>query len=189
MRARAVSVPSSASLSVAALGALLALILILVSACAEATASGPFSNTGQAANIVIASQPVYGRANCSEPSGAQVNAGDTVIDLGTVGTNCEQIVFLQDGAYNGLGYLPVYGMRRAAGGVRCRADVACNLRAGPGTTFVVIGSIGPGASAKGYWTQHTGAIITDGVNYSWWEVVDPVSGQRADIYGPDCQVF
>lgn len=173
----------------AALAALLALVLILASACADANASGSFSNNGLALNIIIATQPVYGRANCTQPNGAHVNAGDTVIDLGTVGTNCEKVVYLQNGDYNALGYLPVYGMRRAAGGVRCRADVACNLRAGPGLTFSVIGTLAPAAGAKGYWTSHTGAIITDGVNYDWWEVVDPVSGQRADIFGPDCQVF
>lgn len=169
--------------------ALLALAPLLLGACAEANASGPFSNTGQAAMIVIASQPVYGRANCTQSTGAQVNAGDTVIALGTVGTNCEEVVFMQGGSYNGLGYLPVYGMRRAAGGVRCRADAACHLRAGPGTTYTIIGSLAPGASAKGYGTTQTGAIISDGINYDWWEVVDPASGQRADIYGPDCQVF
>jgi hypothetical protein len=188
MRQHAAFVPLAARRLVA-LAALLALVLVLLGACAEADASGPFSNTGDALDIIVATQPVYGRASCSQPNGAQVNAGDTVVDLGTMGTNCEEVVYMQNGDYNAVGYLPVYGMRRAAGGVRCEANVACNLRAGPGLTFAVLGTVAPSASAKGYWTTHTNAIITDGSNYDWWEVVDPASGQRADIYGPDCQVF
>jgi hypothetical protein len=31
--------------------------------------------------------------------------------------------------------------------------------------------------------------MTDGQNFDWWEVIDPASGARADIFGPAAQVF
>jgi hypothetical protein len=139
--------------------------------------------------IVIARQPVYGQSTCTGQTGVMVPAGSNVIDLGTVGTNCEQVVYSNGDDYSGIGYLPVYGMRRAAGGVRCRATVDCHLRAGPGTTYAVVGALAPSGAAVGYGTKRTNAIITDGNNYDWWEVVDPASGRRADVFGPNCQAF
>jgi hypothetical protein len=169
-------------------GGLIAAALALAG-CAGSGSVDPYSNTGQAIMIVIARQPIYGQFDCTNATGAVVPAGSNVIDLGTMGTNCEQIAYQKNGSYSAIGYLPVYGMRRAAGGVRCRATVDCHLRAGPGTAFASIGAIAPSASAQGYGTSRTNAIITDGNNFDWWEVVDPASGQRADIFGPNCQAF
>lgn len=160
-----------------------------IAGCAPFGSSGPLSDTGQAIMIVIAHQPVYAQPDCTGDTGVTVPAGSNVIDLGTVGTNCEQVVYLKQSDYSGIGYLPVYGMRRAAGGVRCRATVDCHLRTGPGTNYSIVGTISPGGAATGYGTSRTNAIITDGSNYDWWEVVDPTSGQRADIFGPYCQAF
>jgi hypothetical protein len=162
---------------------------IAVVGCSPIGSSGPLSDTGQAIMIVIAHQPIYAQPDCTGETGVMVSAGSNVIDLGTVGTNCEQVVYPAQSNYSGIGYMPVYGMRRAAGGVRCRATVDCHLRAGPGTSFGVVGAIPPGGPAAGYGTSRTNAIITDGNNYDWWEVVDPTSGQRADIFGPNCQAF
>jgi hypothetical protein len=162
---------------------------LAVAGCTAASASGGFSNSGQAIMIVIARQPVYAQPNCTQANGTVLQPGSNVIDVGTMGTNCEEIVYVTHGSYSGLGYLPIYGMRRAAGGVRCVADVDCHLRAGPGATFKAVGALAPGASARGYGTTTTNAIITDGTNYDWWEVIDPASGNRADIYGANCQAF
>jgi hypothetical protein len=162
---------------------------LALAGCDAASAATPFSNWGQAIMIVIADQPVYAQPSCAGARTGSVAAGDNVVDLGTRGTNCEQIVFRRGDDYAGLGYLPVYGMRRAAGGVRCRATVPCHLRGGPGTTYPILGELDEGAAARGYGTRQTQAIITDAANYDWWQVVDPASGQRADLYGPACQAF
>ncbi|GAC1448334.1 MAG: hypothetical protein PVSMB4_05280 [Ktedonobacterales bacterium] len=167
-----------------ALGCALAL-----AGCAAVNGSGPLSDIGQPIMIVIARQPVYVQSTCSGQTIDMLPAGGNVVDLGTMGTNCEQVVFRRDGSYSAIGYLPVYGMRRAAGGVRCRATVDCHLRAGPGTNFALMGAVAPGGSARGYGTARTQAIITDGDNYDWWEVVDPETGRRADIFAPNCQAF
>ena len=166
-----------------------ALACFALAGCGASGTSGPFSNSGYALMIVVARQPAYSQPNCTQPNGTMLAPGDTVVDLGTMGTNCEEVAFVRDGSYNALGYLPVYGMRRAAGGVRCVADAPCNLRAGPDINDPIEGTLDPGASAHGYGTDKTGAVITDGNNYDWWEVVDPATGQRADVYGPNCQVF
>ncbi len=178
-----------ATLAVGAVTGGLVAAALALAGCAGSGTAGGFSDTGQAIMIVVARQPVYGQPDCTSEAGTVVPAGDNVIDLGTVGTNCEQVVYLTGDSYSAIGYLPVYGMRRAAGGVRCRAEVDCHLRAGPGTAFASIGAIAPRASAKGYGSSRTNAIITDGNNFDWWEVVDPASGQRADIFGPYCQAF
>lgn len=163
--------------------------MLVLAGCVGASTSSGFSDSGQAIMIVIAKQPVYAQASCTQATGTVLDPGSNVIDLGTMGTNCEQIVFVKGGSYSGLGYLPVYGMRRAAGGVRCAANVACHLRAGPSTSFQAVGALAPGASARGFGTAKTSAIITDGTNYDWWEVIDPASGSRADVYGANCQAF
>lgn len=167
-----------------ALGCALAL-----AGCAAAYSNGPLSDSGQPIMVVIATQPVYLQSTCSGQTVDTVPAGGNVVDLGTMGTNCEQVVYLSDASYSAIGYLPVYGMRRAAGGVRCRASVECHLRTGPGTTYTAVGAVDPGHSARGFGTDKTGAIITDGDNYDWWEVIDSESGQRADIFAPNCQAF
>ncbi|HEX9057469.1 MAG TPA: hypothetical protein VF818_08030 [Ktedonobacterales bacterium] len=163
--------------------------MVALGGCGSANTAQGFSDTGQVVMIVIAHQPLYAQPNCTTQTNVVLDAGATVIDLGTKGTNCEEIVYVQNGTYTGVGYLPVYGMRRAAGGVRCRAEVPCHLRDGPGTDFAITGAIWPGGSAEGYGTSRTGAIITDGDNFDWWEVIDPGSGQRADVFGPNCQAF
>lgn len=157
--------------------------------CGAPVSGGPLSDSGYAVTIAVASQPVYAQSSCSGATTATIRAGDNVIDLGSAGTNCEKVIYLRGDGYTGSGYLPIYGLRRAAGGVRCTAEVRCHLRAGPDTTYAAVGALAPGRSATGYATHKTGAIITDGGNYSWWEVVDPVTGQRADVYGPNCQAF
>jgi hypothetical protein len=162
---------------------------LAVTGCAPAGVLGPLSDEGQAIMIVIARQPVYTQPTCSGDTAATLLAGNNVVDLETAGTNCEQVVYMQNGSYSAIGYLPVYGMRRAAGGVRCRAEPLCHLRSGPGTTYGVIGEVAHRAAARGYGTANTGAIITDGDNFDWWEVVAPSGGQRADIFGPNCQAF
>ncbi len=169
------------------LAGLFVLALVLTS-CSLPDPTVGMSDSGHPLMIVIARQPVYAQASCSDASPTMLVPGENVVDLGTTGTNCEQIVFARDGFYHGLGYLPVYGMRRAAGGVRCRA-AACVLHVGPASTLATVGTLSAGAAARGYGTATTNAIITDGDNYSWWQVIDPASGKRADAFGPSCQVF
>lgn len=160
-----------------------------LSSCGAPVGSGPLSDTGYAVTIAVASQPVYAQSTCAGATTATVRAGDNVIDLGSAGTNCEQVIYARGDGFTGSGYLPIYGLRRAAGGVRCTAPVSCHLRAGPDTTYAAVGTLAPGRTARGYATGKTGAIITDGSNYSWWEVVDPASGQRSDVFGPNCQAY
>lgn len=162
---------------------------LLLAGCAAAYGAAPLSNTGYPIAIVIAQQPAYLQSTCSGATSDTLDAGASVADLGTVGTNCEEIVYQSGGSYTAVGYLPVYGMRRAAGGVRCRVDAGCMLRAGPGPGYSAIGQLAKGDAARGYGTAKTGAIITDGQNFDWWEVVDPASGARADIFGPSGQAF
>lgn len=174
--------------SVGVVSLLLAGCLLLVG-CAAAYGAEPLSNTGYPIAIVIAPQPVYLQSTCSGATSDTLDAGASVADLGTMGTNCEEIVYQSGSSYTAVGYLPVYGMRRAAGGVRCRADAGCVLRAGPGPDYTAIGQLGQGEAARGYGTAKTGAIITDGQNFDWWEVLDPTSGARVDIFGPSGQAF
>jgi hypothetical protein len=169
-------------LAIVAAGALLA-------GCDAAYGAQPLSDTGYPLNIAVASQPVYLQVTCSGATSDTLAAGASVVDMGTMGTNCEEIVYQSGADDAAVGYLPVYGMRRPAGGVRCRAAAGCVLRAGPGASYAQTGQIGQGEAAKGYGTAKTGAIMTDGQNFDWWEVIDPASGARADIFGPAAQVF
>ena len=180
---------SSKNRVTASIASLLLAGCLALAGCAAAYGAAPLSNTGYPIAIVIASQPVYLQSTCSGATSDTLDAGASVADLGTMGTNCEEIVYQSNGSYTAVGYLPIYGMRRAAGGVRCRAGAGCVLRAGPGTAYTATGQLGQGAAARGYGTTKTGAIITDAQNFDWWEVVDPASGARADIFGPSGQAF
>lgn len=162
---------------------------LALAGCVALNGAQPLSDSGYPVAIVIARQPVYLQSTCSGATSDRLDPGSNVVDLGTMGTNCEEIVYQSSSGYTATGYLPVYGMRHAAGGVRCRADVGCALRAGPAASYTLVGRLGAGDAAKGYGTTATGAIMTDSQHFDWWEVVDPATGARADLFAPAGQAF
>ncbi len=166
----------------AVLGVLAALFL---AGCDISFASnyGKISNSGNPVVIVNQTQVVYVASNCNGPTAMTVRAGANLVDLGPASSVCEQVAYPSEDGYGLTGYVPVYSMHRATNSVRCIYPYGCPIRSGPDATSPILSTLRPGDKVAGRGTTSTGAIITDGNHYSWWEVIDPATGQVGDIYG------
>lgn len=161
------------------------LVTLLLGGCSLSLASTSqgLSDSGNPIVIANTTEAIYLASNCNGPAVATVRAGTNLVDLGPVSSACEQVAYPTEVGYSLTGYVPVYSIHRATNSLRCISPNGCNVRAGPSPTDTIISTLLPGQRIFGRGTDATGAIITDGNNYSWWEVVDPQTGQPGDIYG------
>ncbi len=148
-----------------------------------ASTSGPISNSGNPVVIANQAQVVYVTSSCNGPTVTTIRAGGNLVDLGPASSVCEQVAYPSENGYRLTGYVPVYSIHRASNSVRCIYPDGCAIHAGPDATTPVLSTLRPGDRVAGRGTASTGAIITDGTNYSWWEVIDPATGQPGDVYG------
>jgi hypothetical protein len=163
--------------------AFIALAALLLNGCVVYTASSGMSDTGSPIVVSNQAQPVFAASNCTGTAAAIVQSGGNLIDLGAANSSCEQVAYPNETGYMQSGYVPVYSIHRATNSVQCFYQGGCNLRAGPSTSASIFYVLPFGQRVQGRATNSTGAIITDGNQYSWWEVVVPSTGQIADIYG------
>ena len=144
---------------------------------------GSISDSGNPVVIANQTQVVFLASNCNGPTTVTIRAGGNLVDLGPASSVCEQVAYPSEDGYRLTGYVPVYSMHRATNSIRCIYPYGCPIRAGPDATAPILSMLRPGDKVAGRGTASTGAIITDGKNYSWWEVIDPSTGQVGDIYG------
>ena len=163
--------------------ALIVLAALFLGGCAISLASTGISDTGNPVVVSNQTQPVYVASNCNGPIAAIVQGGGNLVDLGAANSSCEQVAYPAETGYMQNGYVPVYSIHRATNSVQCYYQAGCNLRDGPSTTATILYVLPFGQRVQGRGTAATGAIMTDGNQYSWWEVIVPSTGQTADIYG------
>jgi hypothetical protein len=156
---------------------------LLLAGCDISFASSGISDSGDPVVIANQTQAIYVASNCNGPTAAIVQGGANLVDLGPVSSTCEQVAYPTETGYTQSGYVPVFSLHRATNSVLCVFHSGCNLRAGPSSTAPILFTLPFGQRVHGRATAATGAIITDGTNYSWWEVLVPSTGQPADIYG------
>jgi len=166
-------------------GAIVLLAALLLGGCdlSLATANQGLSDSGNPIVIADNTEAVFLASNCNGPAVATIRAGTDLVDLGPVSSACEQVAYPTEVGYSETGYVPVYSVHRATNSIRCIGPNGCNVRAGPSPTATILSTLLPGQRIFGRGTDATGVIITDGSNYSWWEVVDPQTGQPGDVYG------
>ena len=166
------------------LTALVLLATLLLAGCDVSMASSTgMSNSGDPVVVVNNQEVIYAAATCNGPVALTIRAGANLVDLGPVNSTCEQVAYPSEVGYTQTGYVAVYTLHRANNSIRCISPNGCYVRAGPGVNTTILSSLRPGDRIAGRGTAATGAIITDGSNYSWWEVIDPITGQPGDIYG------
>jgi hypothetical protein len=161
------------------------LAALLLAGCdiSLASTSSPISNSGNPVVIANQGEAIYLASNCNGPTALTVRAGTNLVDLGPASSVCEQVAYPSEAGYSLTGYVPVYSIHRANNSVRCVYPNGCAIHTGPDATMPVLSTLRPGDRVAGRGTAGTGAIISDGSNYSWWEVIDPNTGQPGDIYG------
>lgn len=162
---------------------LLAALLLAGCDVSLASSSSGISNSGDPVVVVNNQEVIYSASTCNGPVALTIRAGANLVDLGPVNSTCEQVAYPSEVGYTQTGYVPVYTLHRANNSMRCIAPNGCYVRAGPGVDTAILSTLLPGARIAGRGTATTGAIISDGNNYSWWEVIDPATGQSGDIYG------
>ncbi|HEU5367196.1 MAG TPA: hypothetical protein VFU69_01980 [Ktedonobacterales bacterium] len=162
---------------------------LLLAGCNILFPSTGISNTGYPVVISNQAQAIYADFHCKGLVIATVHAGENLVDLGPANSTCEQVAYSAGDGYTQYGYVPVYSIHRAISAVQCVVQAGCELRAGPSATAAILTFLPAGQRAPGRDTAITGAIITDGNQYSWWEVVVPSTGQVADMYGPLAVAF
>jgi hypothetical protein len=165
------------------LAAFVILAALLFSGCNIPFPSTGISDTGNPVVVANQAQAIYSASDCTGPTVTTVQGGVNLVDLGPANTTCEQIAYPTETGYTQNGYVPVYSIHRASNSVQCVYQPGCNLRAGPSTTTEVLYLLPFGQRAQGRGIASTGTIITDGSQYSWWEVIVPSTGQVADVYG------
>ena len=159
-------------------------IPLLLAGCVVFIFSGSsISDSGNPVVIANQLQVIYVASNCNGPVATTVPGGTNLVDIGPVSSTCEQIVFPSESGYTQGGFVPVYSIHRANNSVLCVFHSGCNLRAGPSDSSTILFTLPFGQRVPGRGTASTGAIITDGTNYSWWQVICPSTGQIADIFG------
>jgi hypothetical protein len=164
--------------------AIIILAAVLLAGCDVSFAEGTgISNSGDPVVITNQAQAIFEASNCNGPVAVIVQGGTNLVDLGPASSTCEQVVYPSEDGYTQSGYVPVFSIHRATSSVLCIYNPGCKLRAGPSTAALILFTLPFGQRVQGRGTAATGAIITDGSNYSWWEVVNPATGQPADIYG------
>ena len=175
---------SSARLWKRSLATIMLLATLLLTGCAISFASSSsISDSGNPVVITNQFQVIYVASNCNGPVAITVPGGTNLVDIGPANSSCEQIVYPSESGYTQGGCVPVYSIHRANNAVLCVYHSGCNLRAGPSSSAAILFTLPFGQRVPGRGTDSTGAIITDGNNYSWWQVVCPSTGQIADIYG------
>ncbi len=165
------------------LAAMIVLVALALAGCDISLASTGISNSGNPVVIANQTQPIFVASNCNGPTATSVQGGVNLVDLGPASSTCEQVAYPTETGYTQTGFVPVYSIHRATNSVLCTFHTGCNLRAGPSSTAAILYVLPFGQRAQGRGTAFTGAIITDGIQYSWWEVLVPSTGQAADIYG------
>jgi hypothetical protein len=166
--------------------ALILLAALLLAGCDVSLASSSstgMSDSGNPIVVVNNQEVIYATSTCNGPVALTIKAGANLVDLGPANSTCEQIAYPSEVGYTQTGYVPVYTIHRANNSIRCVAPNGCYVRAGPGVNTSILSTLLPGERVAGRGTTTTGAIISDGNNYSWWEVIDPNTGQPGDIYG------
>ncbi len=165
----------------AALGIIIA--LLLAGCDMSSFASAGISDTGNPVVIANQTQGVYAASNCTGPTVTTISGGGNLVDLGAASSSCEQVAYPSETGYTQTGYVPIYSIHRATNSVQCIFQAGCNLRAGPSNTAEILYVLPFGQRAQGHASVSTGAIFTDGSQYSWWEVIVPSTGQTADVFG------
>lgn len=168
------------------LTALVLVAALLLTGCdisLASTSSSGMSDSGNPVVVVNNQEVIYSASTCNGPVAITIKAGANLVDLGPANSTCEQVAYPSEVGYTQTGYVPVYTLHRANNSMRCIAPNGCYVRAGPGVNTTILSTLLPGTRIAGRGTAITGAIISDGNNYSWWEVIDPVTGQPGDIYG------
>lgn len=168
------------------LTALVLLAALLLAGCnisLASTSSSGMSDSGNPVVVVNNQEVIYSSSTCNGPVAITIKAGANLVDLGPANSTCEQVAYPSEVGYTQTGYVPVYTLHRANNSMRCIGPNGCYVRAGPGVNTAILSTLLPGARIAGRGTAITGAIISDGNNYSWWEVIDPATGQPGDIYG------
>ncbi len=166
-----------------ALALVAALLLAGCDVSLASTSSTGMSDSGNPIVVVNNQEVIYATSTCNGPVALTIKAGANLVDLGPANSTCEQIAYPSEVGYTQTGYVPVYTIHRANNSIRCIAPNGCYVRAGPGVNTTILSTLLPGERVAGRGTATTGAIISDGNNYSWWEVIDPNTGQPGDIYG------
>lgn len=166
------------------LAALILLAALLLAGCDVSMASSTgMSDSGNPVVVVNNQEVIYATSTCNGPVALTIRAGANLVDLGPVNSTCEQIAYPSEVGYTQTGFVPVYTLHRANNSMRCISPNGCYVRAGPNVDTTILSTLLPGERIAGRGTATTGAIISDGSNYSWWEVIDPNTGQPGDIYG------
>lgn len=166
------------------LTAIMLLATLLLAGCAVFVVSASsISDSGDPVVITNQLQVIFVASNCNGPVAITVPGGTNLVDIGPASSTCEQVAYPSESGYTQSGYVPVYSIHRANNSVLCVYHSGCNLRAGPSSSATILFTLPFGQRVPGRGTASTGAIITDGTNYSWWEVVCPSTGQVADIFG------
>ncbi|SRR5579883_190968 len=167
------------------LATIMLLFALPLTSCAVffANTGSSISNSGDPVVITNQTQVIYVAPNCNGPVAITVPGGTNLVDIGPASSTCEQVAYPSESGYTQGGYVPVYSIHRANNSVLCVYHSGCNLRAGPSSNAAILFTLPFGQRVPGRGTSSTGAIITDGTNYSWWEVICPSTGQVADIYG------
>jgi hypothetical protein len=171
----------SASQHKLAVGALLAVLLL--AGCDISFASTGISDSGDPIVIANQAQAIFIASNCNGPTALVVQGGVNLVDLGPANPSCEQVAYPSETGYTQTGFVPVYSIHRANNSILCVYHAGCNLRATASVTAQIFFVVPFGQRVQGRGTASTAAIITDGTQYSWWEVIVPSTGQVADIYG------
>jgi hypothetical protein len=156
---------------------------LLLAGCGIFFAPTRISNTGFPVVIANQAQVIFADPRCKDLIAATIQGGGNLVDLGPANSTCEQVAYPAEDGYTQTGYVPTYSFHRATDAVQCVNQAGCDLRAGPSATAALLSILPSGQQAPGRDTPITGAIMTDGDQYSWWEVIVPSTGQVADIYG------
>jgi hypothetical protein len=159
------------------------LAMLLLAGCDISLASPGINDTGNPVVVANQAQAIYAASNCTGPTVTVVQQGGNLVDLGPANSTCEQVAYPGETGYTQNGYVPIYSIHRATNSVRCVFQAGCNLRAGPSSTAAIFAVLPFGQRVQGRGTASTGSIMTDGSQYSWWEVIVPSTGGVADIYG------
>ncbi len=166
------------------LAAMIVVAALVLAGCDISLASFTgISSSGNPVVIVNQTQAIFVASNCNGPTAAVVQGGVNLVDLGPASSSCEQVAYPSETGYTQTGFVPVYSIHRATNSILCVFHAGCNLRAGASSSAEVLYILPFGQRVQGRSTATTGAIITDGTQYSWWEVIVPSTGQAADIYG------
>lgn len=158
------------------------LAAMLLGGCTVLVPSGGISTTGSPVVISNQTQAIYAASNCNGPTVTIVQGGGNLVDLGPANSTCEQVAYPTETGFTQTGYVPVYSIHPATNSVQCLFQAGCNLRLGPSVTATICYVLPFGQHVQGH-NGTNGAIMTDGNQYSWWEVIVPTTGQVADIYG------